>query len=236
MLHNQLIETSQDIFDNNHIIKYIYKTINNVNLYYYQLNPESLDQNLISKLSQEEQQKTLKYKFSYDKNLYLMRHLLLKQILLEYNEYSNLYYNNSGKAILSNSNLKFSISKSKEYFITAISKQYQVGIDIERIIYIKDYKKIMSLFLHQEEVNIINLFPKQEHLKLFYRFWTAKEAIIKAVGIGMNIDLKSIILKLNGNDDMYMRSDSTIKQKILLSQFILDNNYISLAAIMPFSL
>ena len=231
MLHNQLIETSQDIFYNNHIIKYIYKTINNVNLHYYQLNPESLDQNLIFMLSQEEQQKTLRYKFSYDKNLYLIRHLILKKIFLEYNEYSSLSYDNFGKATLRNSNLKFSISKSKEYFITAISKKYQVGIDIEKITYIKDYKKIMSLFLHQEEVNIINSFPKQEHLKLFYRFWTAKEAIVKAVGTGISIDLKSINLKISGNNNIYIQSDNIIKKEMLLSQFILDNNYISLAII-----
>lgn len=67
----------------------------------------------------------------------------------------------------------------KEFFVAAVTAPHPVGIDIEMIKPIKDalYGRIAD---EQEWTQAVDKNPVA-----FFRFWTAKEAVLKAIGKGM---------------------------------------------------
>lgn len=82
----------------------------------------------------------------------------------------------------------FNISHSGEWILCSGSRHNQNGIDIEKISPFNfiNVKKIMTGLQWQQINNAAN--PDSE----FFRFWTAKESIIKADGRGLGIPLTEI--------------------------------------------
>ena len=73
----------------------------------------------------------------------------------------------------------FNISHSKEYVALAIASK-PVGVDVEQI---RPYRKELIDFFSNESIN---------DEESFFRVWTMKEAILKANGVGLNGNIKSI--------------------------------------------
>ncbi|MEC5144116.1 4'-phosphopantetheinyl transferase superfamily protein [Chitinophaga sp. 212800010-3] len=82
----------------------------------------------------------------------------------------------------------FNISHSGQMVVCAISYNGRIGIDIERCVPISigDFQKQFS----PTEWNNIEQSSPQE--PLFYRYWTIKEAILKADGRGISTSLDSL--------------------------------------------
>lgn len=93
---------------------------------------------------------------------------------------------NNGKPYLEKNPLFFSVSHTGIYFIVAICKGAPIGVDIEEIRDIKDIDSVKSIVLSAEEQKSC------ESLKDFYRFWTLKEAYLKALGVGIQDNMQSV--------------------------------------------
>jgi 4'-phosphopantetheinyl transferase len=80
--------------------------------------------------------------------------------------------------------IDFNISHSGEYILCAISRTNKVGVDIEEIqnIPVTDFE---TNFSEKEWNNIITAADTIP----FYRYWTMKEAFLKAIGMGLNVPL-----------------------------------------------
>jgi len=72
----------------------------------------------------------------------------------------------------------WSLSHTPEY-VAAVNAPYPVGIDIEKIAPVSD--SLMKQIADAEEWAL----APEMTTPLFYRYWTAKEAVLKAVGIGL---------------------------------------------------
>lgn len=128
------------------------------------------------------------FRFESDASLHLLGNLLLLKGLsdmgctaltlgdLRFTEYNKPYFTGD---------LFFNISHSGEYALCAISKKNRVGIDIEAIKDI-DFKEFSGCFTAREWICINT---SDDPGTAFYRFWTRKEAIIKADGKGLQIPL-----------------------------------------------
>jgi 4'-phosphopantetheinyl transferase len=81
--------------------------------------------------------------------------------------------------------LDFNISHSGDYVICVISRHVRVGIDVEELkpIDIWDFRKQYT----EEEWN--SIVESGNRYKQFYRYWTWKEAVMKADGSGLSIPL-----------------------------------------------
>lgn len=103
---------------------------------------------------------------------------------------TQLKYTAFGRPYLEN-NFDFNISHSNQYVVCAISTDAKIGVDIEKIkpITLLDFK---DHFFVEEWNAIIN---SNDLYHIFYEYWTAKEAILKAEGSGLNISLKDILIK-----------------------------------------
>lgn len=98
-------------------------------------------------------------------------------------------YSNLGKPIIKGiKNLHFSISHSSHCVVCAISVENEIGVDVETIkkINIHEYK---SVFTDEEFFFMIN---SKRPILAFYTLWTLKEALLKAIGLGFNVDPQKI--------------------------------------------
>ena len=93
--------------------------------------------------------------------------------------------------------LVFNISHTKELFLIAISTHCQMGVDIE---YCKQRHNIEGLvhkcFSSIEREYWFQL-SEPERLTAFYKFWTRKEAFVKATGRGIVLGLDECVINPN---------------------------------------
>ncbi len=84
----------------------------------------------------------------------------------------------------------FSISHSGSMVWVALCQCASVGIDVERMRLLPDAAELTSQLHPQEQKDLLSL-PPAELQAAFYRCWTRKEAVIKAVGMGLSMPLQS---------------------------------------------
>lgn len=102
----------------------------------------------------------------------------LQSIKIEYSEH--------GKPYCTSHNVHFSISHSGEYVI-CVADNKKVGADIERIKTVPDtlVKKIFS----KDEAAWVGTSAER-----FFEIWTAKEAYLKLIGLGISGGLKTAVV------------------------------------------
>jgi 4'-phosphopantetheinyl transferase len=80
--------------------------------------------------------------------------------------------------------LYFNISHSGGKVLIGISQTCKIGVDIERVQPLSDEDQMaQSIFSKREYMSYRNY--RLQSPKAFYRFWTAKEALLKGIGIGL---------------------------------------------------
>lgn len=141
-------------------------------------------------LSPEEQQRADRYKFLHDTNRFVLSRGLLRVLLTLYlgiaPESVNFIYNPSGKPIMRDVGLAFNLSYSKEAILLAFSKCGAIGADIEFADEKFEWDSIAQICFSDEEVSSIRSLPQNVQHKAFFKLWTMKEAILKALGIGLS--------------------------------------------------
>ncbi len=80
--------------------------------------------------------------------------------------------------------LDFNLSHSGELALIAIARQVRLGIDIERH-RDRDPLRVANRYFSPAEVNAVRAFPPADRPDAFLRYWTAKEALAKGLGLGM---------------------------------------------------
>ncbi len=152
------------------------KEIENSVLLFWEVH-ENLD-DLVSKFKEfntfEEELETLdKFKNNKRKLEWLSVRLLINDF---FKEKTKIYYDNFGKPFLKN-NYKIGISHSKNLIVVALSKNEEIGVDVEFIS--NRIKRIAHKFLHKAEIEQIDI--ENDLLKL-HLHWCAKEALYKIYG------------------------------------------------------
>lgn len=113
---------------------------------------------------------------------------LFYDILGSYREY--LMVSKYGKPYLNKKNIYFNISHSFNIAAIAVSTM-NLGLDIEKI---RPYDtRLVDKVICEN--GRIQLLKNPDDNSLFYKYWTAKESIIKYDGKGLRIDLQSIDVK-----------------------------------------
>lgn len=142
-----------------------------------------------SLLEKEEYQKAEHYRFYEDKIRYLAGKIALKMLLKEYSgvdkivfikgKYGKLYW----EAPPGHREITFNLSHSGEWVLAIFACQQAVGIDVQKMGVIPEYIEIAEKFFATEEAAEIREAGNSER---FYQYWAAKEAYLKALGIGLN--------------------------------------------------
>lgn len=177
-------------------------------------------------LSKEELNKSLAFKSNKDRERYMVGKIYLRKILSKYlkipPDWLKFKYNEFNKPFLDEyPEFKFNISYSRDYVLIALDKRFELGVDI---VYMENKNYLYYLNRNKMTDNEIGFITQSETPKeLFYRFWTRKEALLKAVGIGFLVDLKEISCCEGLN--LVSSNLSSFTSSWIIRSFNLEENY-----------
>lgn len=150
---------------------------------------EILDQHL-NLFSEDFKSKILKYRRWEDAQLSLLGRILLLDGLKTYYDITTvpeIYILSNKKPYLKGNPVHFNISHSRNMVVCAIAG-FPLGIDIEFLDHTINYFDFQFQMTTGEFEEIHH---SEDRTKSFFRYWTRKEAVIKAHGDGMMIPLDS---------------------------------------------
>jgi 4'-phosphopantetheinyl transferase len=152
--------------------------------------PEAAFQKKLDMLPSAQRDKILKFVRWQDAHAALFGKLLLMRGLREAGFHSTLdelKFTPYGKPYLDEGKVRFNISHSGNGVVCVLSTDTDsIGIDMEQVKDI-DINDFQNLWSDNEWREICG-----GGLDVFYQYWTRKEAIIKAEGMGLSIPLKEI--------------------------------------------
>lgn len=167
------------------MIEVVFTTLKEMNTskytHYLSLMPETLRDEI------------LKYRVKEDR----YRTLLGKILVLNYFEkntqfdLSSLKKTSYHRPYIDNSEIDFNISHSQSYVVSAFAKNNAIGIDIEEINKEINIDAFKDVFRESEFKEIHNA---SNPIEYFYKLWTIKEAVLKAIGRGFIDNPKEVII------------------------------------------
>lgn len=98
-----------------------------------------------------------------------------------------------------NGRLSFNVSHSGQHVLIAISDRRTVGIDVERIDPILDWQALVDLVCTEDEQRVLREESAWLQRQSFFRCWTAKEALLKALGLGITGGLRALTVTPAGD-------------------------------------
>jgi 4'-phosphopantetheinyl transferase len=81
--------------------------------------------------------------------------------------------------------IRFNDTHSGDLALYAVVLDREIGIDVERVDPTPDVERILMLFASTLESAVYRTLPPEEKQEAFYRWWTRKEAYLKAIGMGL---------------------------------------------------
>lgn len=88
--------------------------------------------------------------------------------------------------------VSFNVSHSGSHGLIAFAPEGRVGVDVEERSHRRYLDRLIDTVLSPEEQSEVRGLPQDVKLYSFLRFWTIKEAIIKAIGLGHSLDVAEI--------------------------------------------
>jgi 4'-phosphopantetheinyl transferase len=92
--------------------------------------------------------------------------------------------------------LRFNLSHAHERALVAVTRDREVGVDVEHIRPDMTGEDIWERFFSERERAALRALPEAERPRAFFQCWTRKEAYIKAAGPGLSIPLDSFDVTL----------------------------------------
>ena len=169
--------------------------------------PDRASRDLRALLSPEERARAERYRGERDRQRYAVAHGVLRLLLSRYLTVPpaelRFVAGPHGKPDLAAPSgdrpLRFNLAHSGELALFAFAVGREVGVDLEVINPRTVDPVIAERFFAPAESRRIVAQPPAERSHLFARFWTLKEAYLKAVGIGLTQPLHGFEIGLDGD-------------------------------------
>ena len=166
--------------------------------------PLSQVQELRGILTDEELDRANRFLFEIDRQRFIAARGILRSILSRYIKiypgHLRFYYNQYGKPFLASESsadlLNFNLSHSGSMALYSITRNMEIGVDVEHVHSDFEYEEIAKRFFSFNEVSILRRIPPEKKLEAFYNCWTRKESYIKAHGKGLSMPLDSFDVSL----------------------------------------
>jgi 4'-phosphopantetheinyl transferase len=146
-----------------------------------------------SLLSPDEMNRALRYKFDLHRWRFAYCRAVVRVLLANYlntrPQVINFVYGKSGKPVLEDNLIFFNLSHTHDQAVLAISRDTQMGVDLEQVVSLPDQRSIANQFFAKPEIEQLFQLPEKAQQFAFFRCWTRKEAYIKAVGEGLGLGL-----------------------------------------------
>ncbi|TVP57454.1 MAG: 4'-phosphopantetheinyl transferase superfamily protein [Nodularia sp. (in: Bacteria)] len=154
---------------------------------------EAQRQNLLATLSSDEVSRANRFHFQEHRQRFIAGRGILRSILgryLDIKPQQVLFdYQERGKPVLADtlakSGLWFNLSHSQGLALCAVSYQGRIGIDLEYMRRMSDVEALAKRFFLPREYTLMRSLSPSQQQEIFFRYWTCKEAYLKATGEGL---------------------------------------------------
>lgn len=152
---------------------------------------------LYERLVPEEKVRADSFIKSADRNRYIAAHGSLRILIRHFlGIEAEISINAFGKPQLLSSPLQFNLSHSGNVILLAFSLNNPVGIDVEERREIKDLDSISGSYFHEFEARVLSKLNQPLLSQAFFSCWAKKEAVIKALGLGLSMPLNTFEVEI----------------------------------------
>jgi 4'-phosphopantetheinyl transferase len=161
-------------------------------------------QSLRKWLSDDERRRAASFRFDVDSDRFIAARGALRQVLAGYLKCGpsevEFGYGKFGKPELAGQPpgypLEFNLSHSQDEALIAVTIGHRVGVDLEQIRPLNDLKGMAQASFSPLECEALARLEANEQVLAFFRAWTRKEALLKALGTGFSISSKEFEVSL----------------------------------------
>lgn len=136
-------------------------------------------------LTAEERVRAERYRAGHVREQFIAGRGFLRRVLGGYLNVSPsevpITYEASGKPVLSMPGVRFNLTHTDGLALIAVAS-HRVGVDLERVREVPNAEGLVDRFFSTAEREAYRALPKPLQPAAFFRAWTCKEAVIKAVG------------------------------------------------------
>ncbi len=182
--------------------------------------------------TEDEREKIDQYHFAKDRHASLVTRAMVRCLLSRYvavepsdwrfrsNRYGRPEIAKPGHA----GTLRFNIAHTKGMIVVLISKNREVGVDVECLSYLGPCLEIADRYFSPSEVETLRSLPSSEQALRFIEYWTLKESFIKARGMGLAIPLDEFSFRIEKKprDKIDIRFAPSLEDNPARWQFSLD--------------
>lgn len=115
--------------------------------------------------------------------------------------------------------LRFNLSHTAGLVACAVTHTDDVGVDVEDGRRRADVMKIARRFFAPSEIETIERATEEDRARIFFEYWTLKEAYLKARGIGMSAPLAQVAFTLTSDQPPSVSLGPAIDDHAQLWQF-----------------
>ncbi|MGH1393415.1 MAG: 4'-phosphopantetheinyl transferase HetI [Trichormus sp.] len=189
---------------------------------------------LTATLSSDELTRANRFYFPEHRQRFIAGRGILRRILGGYlrilPEQVKFDYEPRGKPLLAEglqqSGLLFNLSHSHNLALCAVNYTRQIGVDLESLRVMDDVEALAQRFFLSREYDLMLSLPEDQKQKTFFRYWTCKEAYLKATGDGIS-QLEQIEIALTPTEPARLVKLPTWS----LVELVPDNNYVAALAV-----
>jgi 4'-phosphopantetheinyl transferase len=159
-------------------------------------------------LSPDEKQRAARFVFERDQQRFVLARGILRVLLGGYlnREPSRIafQYGAHGKPALTAEDanppdLRFNVSHSGDYCLCAVALHRDVGVDVEMVRSDVECLPLAERFFTRREYEDLLWGSEEDRRARFFRYWTCKEAYLKARGVGISSGLAQIEVTFNAD-------------------------------------
>ena len=146
-----------------------------------------------------------------------------------------IIYHESGKPLLGHAfqDWHFNVSHKDSRGLFAFARHRRVGIDIERFRVVPNLQNLIDRFFAESEKERFRRVPQEEKPACFFRAWTRKEAILKAVGSNVHaFDLCAVTFEANCEAEVLtLLDDEQARERWVLHSWSMEENFLAAVAV-----
>jgi 4'-phosphopantetheinyl transferase len=185
-----------------------------------------------SMLAPAEQERAGRFRFEADRNRFVAARSALRSILAARTgatpQSLMLRAGEHGKPALEDAAWEFNVSHSGACVLIGVCREVACGVDIEVSDKRRSEEDIAERFFSAREVEWM-----RKHPRGFFRLWTAKEAVIKAVGRGLSVPLPDVDVTdvvAGRNSSIFLETPDVVPRKIFVRELALVEGYAAAVA------
>lgn len=210
----------------------------------WSLSPRPGEEYLADLLPDAERERATRFRFEADRACYVAAHALARLVagsltgeaprLLHFDPVCANCGGAHGKPRVRGTSLEMSISHSGQRVAVAFAWDVPVGVDIEDLVPPRADASLIARVLSAEEQAALAAVADDEHNAAFLRYWTRKEAILKATGYGLAVDLQAVTVSAPGQPPRMTgwTADRPLERPVCLSDLDLGEGHVAAVAVL----